>query len=82
LLGEICSAVEARYLQLKAGHIEKITSDYMNSLYLLNEWSLFKTKTGVLSGKIIGVSSSGQLEMETTEGIMLFNNKEVEFVNP
>ena len=81
LLGEICSAVEARYLQLKAGHHGKITSDYMDSLYLLNEWSLFKTESGVLSGKIMGVTSSGQLEMETTEGIMFFNNKEVEFVN-
>ena len=81
LLGEICSAIEARYLQLRAGHYEKITCDYIERLYLFDKWSLFKTDSGILKGKIIGVSSSGQLEMETTEGIMLFNNKEVEFIN-
>ena len=81
LLAEICNAVEARYLQLRAGRYEKITRDYMDSLYLFNEWSLFKTEKGVLNGKIIGVSKSGQLEIETTEGISFFNNKEIEFVN-
>lgn len=81
LLGEICSAVEARYLQLKAGRHEKITSDYMDSLYLLNQWSTFKTEKGMLNGRITGVSSLGQLEMETPEGIVFFNNKEVEFIN-
>lgn len=81
LLGEICSAVEARYLQLRAGHYEKITRDYIDRLYLFNEWSLFKTERGILKGKIIGVSSFGQLEIETTEGIMFFNNKEVKFIN-
>lgn len=81
LLGEICSAVEARYLQLKAGHNEKITSEYIKRLYLLNKWSMFKTEKGLLPGKIIGVTASGQLEMMTKEGIILFNNKEVEFIN-
>ncbi|MGB4398231.1 MAG: biotin--[acetyl-CoA-carboxylase] ligase [Daejeonella sp.] len=81
LLGEICSAIEARYLQLRAGHFERITRDYMDNLYLLNEWALFKSGLGILSGKIIGVKSNGQLEMETRDGIFLFNNKEVEFIN-
>jgi len=81
LLGELCSAVEARYLQLRAGHFEKITRDYMERLYLLNEWSIFKTARGMIRGKIIGVNSSGQLEVETTQGLILFNNKEIEFIN-
>jgi BirA family biotin operon repressor/biotin-[acetyl-CoA-carboxylase] ligase len=73
--------VEARYLQMKAGLFDRITANYMERLYLLNKWSLFKTRDGVLSGKIIGVTSTGQLEMETPEGTKLFNNKEVEFIN-
>jgi BirA family biotin operon repressor/biotin-[acetyl-CoA-carboxylase] ligase len=81
LLGEICSAVEARYHQLRAGHYEKVERDFIDRLYLLNEWALFKTDKGILNGKIIGVSRSGQLEMETREGVRLFNNKEVEFIN-
>ncbi len=81
LLGEICSAIEARYLQLKAGHLEKVTKDYTSQLYLLNEWSLFKSENSFLKGKINGVTDSGQLMMETSEGIKFFNNKEVEFIN-
>ncbi len=80
LLGEICSAIEARYLQLKAGRNEKISSDYMDKLYLINQWAKFKTSEGVLNGRIIGVNLSGQLEMETVEGTVCFNNKEIEFI--
>lgn len=81
LLGELCTAIEVRYLQLRAGHGEKITSDYMGRLYLINKWANFKTEKGVLRGKITGVSNSGQLEMETVEGLTLFGNKEIEFIN-
>jgi BirA family biotin operon repressor/biotin-[acetyl-CoA-carboxylase] ligase len=81
LLGEICSAVEARYLQLKAGHYQKLTKEYLERLYLLNEWSLFKSGDNFLSGKITGVTELGQLIMDTTEGSMIFNNKEIEFTN-
>ncbi len=81
LLGEICGAIEARYLQLKAGHFKKLNEEYMSRLYLLNEWALFKYEKGFISGKIIDITASGQLEMETTEGIMFFNNKEIEFTN-
>ena len=81
LLDEICSAIEARYLQLKAGHVSKITTDYMDRLYLFNQWAIFKTNEIMLDGKIIGITSSGQLEMETKQGRMLFNNKEIEFTN-
>ena len=81
LLGELCTAIEARYLQLRAGHFEKITHDYLGRLYLMNEWSDFKTLKGILTGKIIGVNSSGQLEMETAEGVKIFSNKEIEFIN-
>lgn len=81
LLGEICNAVEARYLQLKAGHIAKLTTEYLDRLYLLDEWSIYKINGVCRSGKIVGISGSGQLELETTEGLMLFNNKEIEFIN-
>ncbi len=81
LLGEICRTVEARYLQLKAGHFKKLSEDYLSRLYLLNEWSLFRYEEGIINGKITGITASGQMEMETAEGRMLFNNKEIEFIN-
>lgn len=81
LLGEICCAIEVRYLQLKAGKHEKITAEYIERLYLFDEWSSFRSSKGVFSGKIVGVSKLGQLEIETTDGIMRFNNREVEFIH-
>jgi BirA family biotin operon repressor/biotin-[acetyl-CoA-carboxylase] ligase len=81
LLGEICSAVEARYLQLRAGHLDKLSRDYTNQLYRLFSWAKFKSDNKFLQGKIVGVTDSGQLQMETSEGIKVFNNKEVEFLN-
>jgi BirA family biotin operon repressor/biotin-[acetyl-CoA-carboxylase] ligase len=81
LLGEICTSIEARYLQLKAGHSQKLSAEYLNRLYLLNEWALFKFNGGFHRARINGVSASGQLILETKEGPMLFNNKEIEFVH-
>lgn len=81
LLGEICSAIEARYLQLKAGAFSKLHEDYLKSLYLLNEWALYKFRGSIHSGRITGINHWGQLELETMDGILLFNNKEIEFIN-
>ncbi|MEJ7780040.1 MAG: biotin--[acetyl-CoA-carboxylase] ligase [Daejeonella sp.] len=81
LLGEICSSVEARYLQLKAGLFKKLTAEYTERLYLLNQWSVFNVNQGFLRGKITGVSPSGQLELMTADGIRLFNSQEIEFIN-
>lgn len=81
LLVEICSAVEARYLQLKSGNIAQITSEYLNKLYLRDEWAVFKFDGVIQSGKIIGVTEAGQLQLETANEIRQFDNKEIEFIN-
>lgn len=81
LLAEICSAVEARYLQLKAGATREQNSAYLNKLYLRNEWALFKFDNKILRGRITGVSEIGLLQLETTDGIRQFNNKEIEFIH-
>lgn len=80
LLGEICSAVEARYLQLKAGSIKKINEEYRNQLYLRDEWASFKFDGRVQNGKIIGITEIGQLILETENETRCFNNKEIEFI--
>src|SRR5690606_14670590 len=64
LLSEICGAVEARYLQLKAGAFSKLREDYLRNLYLLNEWALYKFGGSIRSGKITGINNYGQLELE------------------
>lgn len=81
LLGEICSAVEARYLQLKAGATEEHHTAYLSKLYLRDEWALFKFDNMIRSGRITGLSEIGQLQLETTDGIRQFDNKEIEFIH-
>lgn len=80
-LGEICSAVEARYLQLMAGSSAEIRSGYLNKLYLIDQWALFKFDDKIQSGKITGVSEIGLLQVETTDGPRQFDNKEIEFIH-
>lgn len=80
LLGEICSAVEARYLQLKAGAFEKINEEYLSKLYLREEWSLFRFDNKIQGGKITGISDTGQLLIETPDALRAFDNKEIEFL--
>lgn len=81
LLGEICSRIEARYLQLKAGNSDKLRDEYLSQLYLKDEWALFKFDSQIQSGKVRGITAIGQLILETTEGLKYFNNKEIEFIN-
>ena len=81
LLGEICSAVEARYLQLKSGSLKKINEEYLNRLYLKGEIASFKFNGSIEKGKIIGITEIGQLILETEGQIKYFNNKEIEFIN-
>jgi len=80
LLGEICSSVEARYLQLKAGSFIKINEEYQHQLYLRDEWAPFKFDGKIQSGKIIGITEIGQLILETEDETRIFNNKEIEFI--
>ncbi len=80
LLGEICSAVEARYLQLKAGLSKKISEDYLNRIYLMYHNASFKFNGTIKEGKIIGITETGQLVLETEGTVKFFNNKEIEFI--
>ena len=81
LLGEICSAVEARYLQLKAGSFKKIHEEYLHKLYIRHEWASFKFDGKIQTGKIMGITDIGQLILETENETRIFNNKEIEFLN-
>lgn len=81
LLGEICSALEARYLQLRAGKKQLIHAEYLTRLYGLHEWRPFKINGRMQDGKIVGIAPDGRLEVEFDDGIRRFGFKEIEFVN-
>lgn len=81
LLKELCSAIEARYLQLKAGKFNEIGAEYLSKLYRLNEWDMYRIHGKLQSGKICGVSVTGQLQVETENQIREYTLKEIEFIS-
>jgi len=81
LLTQICKYIECRYLQLKAGNIEILAIDYQNSLYQINEFHDYKIDEKIVSGKIIGVTTSGKLALEIEEQIKEFDLKTIKFIH-
>ncbi|MCD4769239.1 MAG: biotin--[acetyl-CoA-carboxylase] ligase [Bacteroidales bacterium] len=77
----MCNNLERRYNMLKAGAVSEIDSDYLASLYRLEEISFFSSKGRRFRGIIKGVDDYGQLIIENIRGkIKIFSFKEVEFI--
>ena len=64
-LEELCSFIEARYIQLKGLSFSAIDKSYLDMLYLYNEWTSFIVKEEPINAKIIGVLKEGKLILET-----------------
>ena len=82
LLSQICSHIEAWYLNLRAGKIDIVRNNYLNRLYWLNEYKRFRTSTGDFSGTIKNIRDNGLLVVQNNNNKELeFNLKEIEFIN-
>jgi len=57
--------LEYRYEQLRNHQVNKINSDYLGSLYRINELHFFIYKGEILSARITGVSDYGHLQITT-----------------
>lgn len=76
----ICEFIEARYLQLKANKLETIDLAYLQCLYKFEEWFDYSSNNQFFTGKIIGVSNSGKLQMQLkSDEIKEFDLKEIAF---
>ncbi len=81
LLSEICKNIETAYLSLKAGRFSDVRKAYLERLYILNEDKIFKVSGRLVTGKIIDVREQGLLVLETADGLLEFNQKEIEFLH-
>ena len=82
LLSEICSHIEAWYLNLRAGKVSFVRNEYLKRLYWLNESRGFKTQNGIFNGVIKDVKDNGLLIVQNNIGEELeFSLKEIEFLN-
>ena len=82
LLTQICSQIEAEYLKLKGGKYLNLRQDYMNALYRYKQKAMYRQNGEIFEGRIVDVSDTGFLILETGAGLMSYNFKEIEFVLP
>ena len=82
LLAEICSSIEACYLQLKAGKTALVRKSYLERLYWYNIPGTYKVKDLTFTGVITGVKTNGLLVVENgKDGVSEYDIKEIEFLN-
>lgn len=80
-LGELTTEIDKRYEQLLSGMSAEIRQEYISSLYRYNEWSPYKTSSGILTGRIISVTDSGRLLIEDQNSVLHeFSFREIEFM--
>jgi BirA family transcriptional regulator, biotin operon repressor / biotin---[acetyl-CoA-carboxylase] ligase len=81
-LNRLATYLDVRYKQLIAAESSDITAGYISSLFRLNEWSRYSTAAGEFTGRIISVSRSGCLIVETRDGVKKeFAFREIEFIH-
>ncbi|MCX2478521.1 biotin--[acetyl-CoA-carboxylase] ligase [Pedobacter sp. MC2016-15] len=81
LLTQICSHIEAAYLKLREGRYLTLREEYLECLYLFHTNALYRQNGELFEGRIVDVSDTGFLSLETEAGIKTYNFKEIEFIN-
>lgn len=75
--------IEQGYIALKKGKTENVRKDYLNHLFLKDQWAVYKEQSTEFDGKITGVSKIGKLQMILRDGSeRFFDLKEITFPNP
>lgn len=78
LLGEILLAIETRYFELETPI--NLDNLFISRLFKLNQLCQFINGKQIFEAKIVGVSQTGLLILQTNTGQQQFNLKEVEMV--
>jgi BirA family biotin operon repressor/biotin-[acetyl-CoA-carboxylase] ligase len=80
-LSLLCSKIDKRYKQLKEMQYNKLSAEYLSSLYRKGEDAKYIYKEQVISAVIIGVSDEGKLILKTPNNELIkCDFKEIEFV--
>ena len=81
LVASLCKCIEVRYLQLRAGALQKLNNDYLENLYQYQTKGMFQRADGDLfEGTITGITSIGKLLITHQNGEEAFGLKEVSFI--
>lgn len=77
---QLLSFLEARYLQLKGGHLVSLRQEYHSHLFGRGKKSLFRSAGKTFEAVIEGVDEWGKLMLLASNQINLYQFKEVEFL--
>lgn len=82
VFNELCSCIEARYLQLKREEYSTLNRDFDAILYRMGEWHQFLSERVKFEGMIKGVDKRGRLlVMHKNEIERFYDLKEIKFLD-
>lgn len=81
LLQRLLFFIEKNYLKLKALKYQEIDTTYLSNLYRINESHQFSIGGQEVEATIIGIASSGKLQLEMNDLVKEFDLQEVRFVS-
>lgn len=77
----LITQLEQGYIQLKKGKWKEIKAEYLMHLYRMDSWANYQANGKQFSGKIVGISADGKLELELKNGeLVVFGLKEISFL--
>ena len=81
-LDDLCTAIEARYMQFLNKNNSVIESEYLQKLFQLNERKKYEVNEKIVEAKIIGVNKEGKLLLESIDNtaIVEYDLKEIKFL--
>ena len=80
LLGSVCEHIEQRYLQLRSGQRDKLSTNYVALLYRYQSTHMFESEGRIFEGTIVGVDPAGRLAIAEAGHVRHCGCKEVSFL--
>lgn len=80
-LSVLLEKIDYYYHQLKAGKVASIEKHYLDKLMYLNSYQNFIVDEKTIYGKIVGVESTGALEMLIGGELRRFQTQEISFIH-
>lgn len=80
LAGRLLESLERRYLQLRAGRIRELRTDYLAVLYRFEQQHDYEADGQRLRGRIVGLDAAGRLALETGGQVRHFDLKQIRYL--
>ena len=79
LAARLLEALERRYLQLRAGQVARLRTDYLAVLYRYQEPAMFIVDGRTVGGQIVGIEEDGRLAVQLGPELRRFALQEIKF---